>query len=187
MSDADSKQTNNGLGAMRARRDWRAPGRGDARPRRASGILFALGVLFLLCAGASAAFAWQVRSEPLEQPLVRAICDFVGCGENERGAEARAVTQLSLHNIALAENGGRLTLTGFIGNNADRDRAQPMLVIYLYDAHGGLVTRRAVRPPNYLRQVTRLPMAPGQTRAIKYSLDDPGVSTLRYALELKAA
>lgn len=173
--------------SIRAQRNGGAPrAYGRKTDPRAPKILAAGSVVFFAASVACAVFAWQIREAPEEHVLVQRICAVADCGEAFSADAAHDLSQTSLHNVLLSEDGGRLALTGFISNNAERAQRQPVLVIQLFDSNGGLISRRVVNPPNYLKQVTRLPMAPGQVRALKYSLDDPGVSTLRYSLELKA-
>ena len=127
--------------------------------------------------------AWQIKDEPLQHPVVQLLC---GDKCNAPAADPLlGLAQIGLRNMRLVEHGGRLVLRGFIGNNAEYAQPQPVIVIRLLDVHGELISRRSVNPPNYLKRIVRLPMAPGQTREVKYTLDDPGGAAIKYSLSLK--
>lgn len=175
--------------SIRANRDdtqrWRARAGGTTvrKSRFASRFLLSLVALCLLLSAGAAIFAWQIREQPLEHPIVKAVC---GAACDASLAAPNGLAQIALHGMRVNEVDGRLAVTGFITNHAEYSQSQPALLISLIDASDRLITRRRIDPPNYLESVTRLPIASGQTRKIKYTIDDPGGAAIKYALALKA-
>lgn len=151
--------------------------------KRVRQTLFMLAWVFLILATAIAVFGWQMRANPIEHPLIQFLCGD-DC-DDPRTMQRPDETQFSLRDMNFAESAGRLILTGSITNNADYSQPQPALVIELFDAYGATIKRYTVNPPNYFKSVTDIPIAPGQTKAIKYTLDDPGGVAIKYAFSLK--
>lgn len=174
--------------SIRAERGRGRVRRENRKPQRQGGHKAIITVMLLLTLSAGMLAWWLPEHPTTNHPVVHFACRFIACeGLTDPTRPFQDIAQISLHDIRITEHGKKLSLTGRLTNNADKGQPLPVLIVRLYTIDGRLVNRYAIRPPNYLSEPTELPILPGETQAIKYTMSDPGAVAMQYNIRMRNA